>query len=96
MWEIESERKRRERKRDSLGDNIHSQSVGVGGRRMGERARRAENKRRDGMREWQLYECAHIPHVMLLLNEITGNSPDEVPYGGVRLGVFPPLRFQRG
>ena len=43
------------------------------------------------MREWQLYECAHIPHVMLLLNEITGNSPDEVPYGGVRLGVhFPP------
>ena len=57
---------------------------------MGERARRAENKRRDGMREWQLYECAHIPHVMLLLNEITGNSPDEVPYGGVRLGVcFP-------
>ena len=41
------------------------------------------------MREWQLYECAHIPHVMLL-NEITGNSPDEVPYGGVRLGVYFP------
>ena len=34
MWEIESERER-EGERDSLGDNIHSQSVG--GRRMGER-----------------------------------------------------------
>ena len=49
------------------------------------------------MREWQLYECAHIPHVMLLLNEITGNSPDEVPYGGSPpRGMFPPLRSQRG
>ena len=64
---------------------------------MGERARRAENKRRDGMREWQLYECAHIPHVMLLLNEITGNSPDDVPYGGSPpRGIFPLLRSQRG